>query len=408
MTTIHATTVGKTSEHANSICPVCHSPLRVGEQAAICPKCKTPHHAGCWIYNGNRCSQLGCNTEATVIGVIPEPAVMTQTANTYTPPRTPLPTTPMAPAAPRLINAALFGWLALLVAGLLIHWASSWQTAVVVSAVAVAIVAVFVEYRRLGGVTGLAPHINVICGLALGGLGLVLLRIVWPYALDNIPALEKYDYWVWVVVLALSVYIGAWGSSNTLAPDSADLVRRIAGLAIVYWVSVLLVNRGFDLPYVFLVPALAAVILVVIGLWDGQLVLDPVRLGRALLGALTMAALVFGLLYLVSEVDYVIELAAGWSFLDLDFTWRAMLAIMVLFGTSETGASFALGLLRFLGSMVVLAFILGTTYAGGFIGYSLAQDHLSSDLWLVGAAVGGVVGLVVGVMGYRVVKGLFK
>ena len=81
---------------------------------------------------------------------------------------------------------------------------------------------------------------------------------------------------------------------------------------------------------------------------------------------------------------------------------------MVAFGASEGGASFAVGLWRFLGWLVVLAFILGTTYAGGIIGYGLAQDYLSSDLLWVGAAAGGLVGLVLGVMGYRVVKGLFK
>ena len=138
------------------------------------------------------------------------------------------------------------------------------------------------------------------------------------------------------------------------------------------------------------------------------MVFDPGRLGRALLGALTMAAVVFGLLYLVSEVDFFVELTAGWSFLELDFIWRALLTVLVVFGASEDGGAFSVSLWHFLIGTAVLGFILGLTYLGGMIGYSLAQDFLSSSLWLVGAAVGGVVGLVVAIMGYRVVRGLFK
>jgi hypothetical protein len=114
------------------------------------------------------------------------------------------------------------------------------------------------------------------------------------------------------------------------------------------------------------------------------------------------------LLYLITEVDFFIDLTAGWSFLELEFTWRALLTAMVVFGASEGGAAFTVGLWRFLGWLAVLAFILGLTYVGGFVGLGLAEDHLSSDLWIVGAAVGGIVGFVLGVMAYRVVKGLFK
>jgi hypothetical protein len=244
--------------------------------------------------------------------------------------------------------------------------------------------------------------------LALGGLGVALLGLVWPYALDILPALSRYGHWVQVVILTLLVYIGAWGSSQTLAADSAGLVRRVAGLTIVYWVFGWLLARDLIPLWLFIGPALAAVALVVAGLWDGQLVLDPGRLGGALLGALTMTAVVYGLSILVSEVDYLIELTASWSFLELDFTWRALLTVMVVFGASEGGASFVVGLWRFLGWAAVLAFILGLTYVGGIIGYGLAQDYLSPDLLWVGAAAGGLVGLVLGVMGYRVVKGLFK
>lgn len=410
MTTIHAQTIDKTSPLVSNTCPVCHAPLRAGERAAICPTCKTPHHADCWVYNGNSCSQLGCNAKATVIGATPapayEPAVMSQTASAYVPPAAP--SAPSAPAAPRSVNVALLGWLALIAAGLLVHWADSWEMAIIIGAVAVAIVAVLVEYFRLGGPTGLAPHVNVVCGLALGGLGLALLRLVWPYAVDLIPAITGLEYWLWVIVLTLSVFTGAWGGSTTLSPDSTGLVRRVAGLVIVYWAGGWLLARDFDPLWLFVGPALAAVVLVIIGLWDGQLVLDARRLGGALLGALTMAAIVFGLMLLVSEVNFFVELTAGWSFLNLDFTWLALLTVMVVFGASEGGASFTLGLWRFLGWLVVLAFILGTTYVGGIIGYGLAQDYLSSGLLWVGAAAGGLVGLVLGVMGYRVVRGLFK
>jgi hypothetical protein len=409
MTTIRAQTIGKTSDLINnSICPVCHVAFRAGEQAVTCPTCRTPHHADCWVYNGNHCAQMGCTATATVSGATTatanQPAVMNQTANAYVPPIS----TPVGPpATPRPVNATLFGWLALLLAGLLIHLANR-PTGVIVAAAAVAIVAVLVEYRRLGGPAGLAPHINVICGLALGGLGVALLGLVWPYALDILPALSRCGHWVQVVILALLVYIGAWGSSQTLAADSAGLVRRVAGLTIVYWVVSRLVTNSYALLWLLIGAALAATALMVIGLWDNKLVLAPSRLTGALLGALTMGGIVFGLLYLITEVDFFIDLTAGWSFLELEFTWRALLTAMVVFGASEGGAAFTVGLWRFLGWLAVLAFILGLTYVGGFVGLGLAEDHLSSDLWIVGAAVGGIVGFVLGVMAYRVVKGLFK
>ena len=83
------------------------------------------------------------------------------------------------------------------------------------------------------------------------------------------------------LVLTLSVFTGAWGGSTTLSPDSAGLVRRVAGLVIVYWAGGWLLARDFDPLWLFVGPALAAVVLVIIGLWDGQLVLDARRLGGA-------------------------------------------------------------------------------------------------------------------------------
>jgi predicted DCC family thiol-disulfide oxidoreductase YuxK len=39
-------------------CPVCRRPL--GEDVVQCDRCRTPHHAECWRYAGDRCSTFGC------------------------------------------------------------------------------------------------------------------------------------------------------------------------------------------------------------------------------------------------------------------------------------------------------------------------------------------------------------
>ena len=45
--------VGKT-------CPFCQYPIKPGEMVTVCPACGVPHHAACWIENGNSCTTFGC------------------------------------------------------------------------------------------------------------------------------------------------------------------------------------------------------------------------------------------------------------------------------------------------------------------------------------------------------------
>lgn len=46
-----------------STCIVCDKPLGLGAQAVFCPRCKTPHHLGCWVEKGG-CGRQGCRQVA--------------------------------------------------------------------------------------------------------------------------------------------------------------------------------------------------------------------------------------------------------------------------------------------------------------------------------------------------------
>jgi hypothetical protein len=419
MATVKTQTVGKqNAQLVGMACPYCQDRLRTGDSVVVCPKCQTPHHVACWRENGNHCTVFGCSTTASIAGTttapppvapVYEPSVMTQATNTipsYTP--TAGGTTSAAPPAPRPINVTLFQWLALLLAVFVVHTMDSWNGAIIAASAVASILAVFVEYRRLGGAVGLAPHINFICGLAVGALVLALLPLAWDYAVDAFPSLDRYSYWFWVGLVALSVYIGAWGSSRVLTADSAGLVRWVAGLYILYWVGGRLEKEGYSLLIIAIGSALAAVLLLILGLWDDGLVFDPGRVAGALLGALTLSLLVVGLDYLLFEQGYLNVVPFGQSVLRLPLTWRLLLALLAIFGASEGGASFAVGLWRFLARLAVLLAMLGLIYLGGSTGLRLAQENLSPDLELLGLAVGAVVGLVVAVMTYRAIRSLFK
>jgi len=46
-------------EIAGKLCPYCQNRIAAGISIALCPGCKTPHHAECWQHNGG-CATFGC------------------------------------------------------------------------------------------------------------------------------------------------------------------------------------------------------------------------------------------------------------------------------------------------------------------------------------------------------------
>ncbi|MBE3582814.1 MAG: extracellular solute-binding protein [Limnochordaceae bacterium] len=63
----------------NRLCCLCQTPLAAADQAVICPRCGSVHHASCWSRNGG-CGKVGCPQPAvtlrpeTPVRVAPPPA----------------------------------------------------------------------------------------------------------------------------------------------------------------------------------------------------------------------------------------------------------------------------------------------------------------------------------------------
>lgn len=49
----------------NTNCIYCHVDLELGDSAVVCDTCGSPHHADCWLANGDGCATFGCGTAIT-------------------------------------------------------------------------------------------------------------------------------------------------------------------------------------------------------------------------------------------------------------------------------------------------------------------------------------------------------
>lgn len=63
---------------ANETCRCCGTPLKIGDQAVVCPRCKGVHHLACWTDKGG-CSTHGCFQLA-------DAALIANKERTYDPP----------------------------------------------------------------------------------------------------------------------------------------------------------------------------------------------------------------------------------------------------------------------------------------------------------------------------------
>ncbi|HHV55703.1 MAG TPA: extracellular solute-binding protein [Firmicutes bacterium] len=61
------------SHLAGQKCIFCGRPLQPGEQAVICPRCRSPHHVSCWQEKGG-CARPGCPQVAEAVRLPPRPA----------------------------------------------------------------------------------------------------------------------------------------------------------------------------------------------------------------------------------------------------------------------------------------------------------------------------------------------
>lgn len=58
------------------LCPYCQTRIQPGLQTCICPLCRMPHHAECWVENGG-CTTFGCNGAPVRTPGFDEPIVLT-------------------------------------------------------------------------------------------------------------------------------------------------------------------------------------------------------------------------------------------------------------------------------------------------------------------------------------------
>jgi NADH-quinone oxidoreductase subunit C len=95
------------SKWLGQVCPKCGNQIAEGQQAVLCPKCYTPHHAQCWRDNGNQCATDG--TPARIIeprGRAAGAAAAAPSSPTPTPPTPSADTAAAAPPAARPAGAA--------------------------------------------------------------------------------------------------------------------------------------------------------------------------------------------------------------------------------------------------------------------------------------------------------------
>jgi len=359
----------------------------------------------CWQENGNKCATFGCNGQSVISEAAgqPEP-VWEPTIYTSPTPATLTGSTQPSFSLPSL-SPRLGGWLALITVLLVNYYLPTRLSAILASAVVLTLIVLLVERGQNNTALRPAPHINFLSALAFGALGLEIAVNALPTIIDFIPQVENYSYWVWVAIIGLFTFIGGWGSSRRLSPDNATLVRAIAGLALVYMLVLWMESQGYEPLVTALAAAGAAVGLMIFGFWANGLVLDPIRIGKSALGALTLILAVIGIGYALFDLGWISYVDFAEPVLTLSFFWRVLIALAAVFGANESGSSFAVGLLRLLARLILV----GIVVVGAYFGYVYAAENLADpNLAYVGALVGGLIGLVVARVVYRVGKGLFE
>lgn len=401
---LNVRTLDKQSDNIGLSCPYDHDTFKIGDRVVICPgMCKSAHHADCWRENGNKCATFGCNGQGVISEAAGQPEPVWE-PTIYTSPMSATPTGSTQPtfSLPSL-SPRLGGWLALITVLLLNYYLPTRRS--LASAVVLTLIVLLVERGQSNTAIRPAPHVNFLSALAFGALGLEIAVNALPTIIDFIPQVENYPYWVWAAIIGLFTFIGGWSSSRQISPDNAALVRAIAGLALVYMLVLWMEGQGYEPLVTALAAAGAAVGLVILGFWANGLVLDPIRIGKSSLGALTLTLTVIGIRYALFDLRWMSYVEFAEPVLGLPLFWRVLVALAAVFGASDTGIGFAVGLLKSLAWLLLV----GVVAAGAYFGYVYAAENLADpNLAYVGALVGGLIGLVVARVVYRVGKGLFE
>ena len=399
-------TLNKQSDNIGLSCPYDHDTFKVGDRVVICPgTCKSAHHVDCWQENGNKCATFGCNGQGVISETAgqPEP-VWEPTIYTSTTPATPTGSTLPSFSLPSL-SPRLGGWLALISVLLLNFYIPPRQSAILASVVVLTLIVLLAERSQSNTALRPAPHVNFLSALAFGALGLEIAVNALPTIIDFIPQVENYSYWVWVAIIGLFTFIGGWSSSRRLSPDNAGLVRAIAGLALVYMLILWMEDQGYEPLVTALAAAGASVGLMISGFWANGLVLDPIRIGKSALGALTLTLAMIGLGYALFDLGWMSYVEFAEPVLSLPLFWRVLIALAAVFGANESGSDFAVSLLKWLAWLILV----GIVVVGAYFGYVYALENLANhNLAYIGALVGGLIGLIVARVVYRVGKGLFE
>lgn len=419
---MQVTTLSKQSEGVGDSCPFCHTPLRVDEEVVYCNgTCSRLYHADCWKENANKCATLGCNGNGSIVGdsqvlevgsvnqvvntLSQEPEILSQTSYVANPDPS-LSSTGSSSLRIR-INPRVGVYISLLTSLAIVYFVD-WPISIGLAAIAVTVVVILSESYSNGSFDGIMPHITFASAAIFGLLAIALVDQVWPFLADVVPSLDRYSVTITIFLAGLFVHIGGWGSSRILSSDNSGLVRGIAGLSLVYATSLWALNN-YDQWIAPVIISVAAVLLIVFGFWSDHFVLDPKRIAKSLLGALTMAGLVILSYIALFDFGFVRYLPFGRSALALPFTIRTLLTLAAIFGSSKSGVEFALGLYRFLLNVLVAGLFLGIVLLGGYFGFSLAgETFVDETMVFVGAAVGGLLGLVIALLVYRFLRSLIS